>query len=141
MGLGIPADPSQAIVWFQKAAEAGNAAAQNNLGYCYKHGHGVGADLVAAVTWYRKSAQQGDVNAQVWLGYCYDTGTGVLKDQVEAYAYYNLASITNELAQTNRSIIEKTMTQSQIEAGQKRSKELQKEIETKKGQTSKNQII
>ncbi|NBY42109.1 MAG: hypothetical protein EBQ49_02160, partial [Verrucomicrobia bacterium] len=85
-------------------------------------------------------AEQGYAEAQCDLGYCYDTGTGVLKDQVEAYAYYNLASITNEVAQKNRSVIEKTMTQSQIEAGQKRSKELQKEIETKKGQTSKNQI-
>lgn len=32
------------------------------------------------------------------------------------------------------------MTQSQIEAGQKRSKELQNEIETKKGLKFKNQI-
>ena len=108
-------------------AEQGDAQVQCCLGMAYLK---VLKDPVEAVKWFRKSADQGDPGAQWLLGVCYMDGGGVLKDPVEAYAYFNLGGVTY-LARKDRDILEKEMTPSQIEAGIKRSKELQKEIEAK----------
>jgi len=84
-----------------------------------------------AAFWFKKSADQGSPIAQYNLGNCYKIGQGVIKDIVETYAYFNLSGISHEPARKNREKLEKEMTRSQITAGQKRSKELQKEIEAK----------
>lgn len=47
-----------------KAAEQGNAVAQNNLGVVYLTGKNVARDDAEAVKWFTKSAQQGNVSAQ-----------------------------------------------------------------------------
>lgn len=47
-----------------KAAEQGDADAQNNLGHCYQYGNGVEEDKEEAVRWYKKAAEQGDADAQ-----------------------------------------------------------------------------
>ena len=80
----------------------------------------------------KEQAEKGDAVAQCNLGVYYYKGEGVLKDLVEAYAYYNLAGITLEDARENRDNLEKEMTPSQREAGVKRSKELQAEIEARR---------
>ena len=54
----------EAIKYFQKAAEKGNANAQYNLGSCYEYGKGVSVDYTEAVKWYRKAAEQGDEDAK-----------------------------------------------------------------------------
>src|ERR1700722_847791 len=42
MGIcGLPASFSEAVKWYQLAAEAGNANAQFQLGSCYRYGNGV----------------------------------------------------------------------------------------------------
>ncbi|MEI6399130.1 MAG: hypothetical protein WCO71_10190, partial [Pseudomonadota bacterium] len=48
----------------RKAAEQGNADAQNNLGAAYDSGEGVGKDQAEAVKWWRKAANQGDAKSQ-----------------------------------------------------------------------------
>jgi TPR repeat protein len=45
---------------YQKAANQGNAAAQNNLGFLYEYGQGVIKDLAKATELYQKSADQGN---------------------------------------------------------------------------------
>ena len=45
-----------------KAAEQGNATAQNYLGWMYQEGRGVEQSNVAAAEWYRKAAEQGHVD-------------------------------------------------------------------------------
>ena len=117
---------------FRKAAEKGDAEAQNNLGKCYAVGEGVPQDFVQALKWYRKAAEQGHAEALFNLGGRYYNGEGVTKDEIEAYAYWNLVRITDEDARRNLAVLEKKMSAAQIAAGQKRSKELQKEIATKK---------
>lgn len=124
-------DPEEAFKWYRKSAEQGFAEAQGRLGLCYSKGRGVLKNPEEAVKWYRKSAEQGLAEAQCNLGLCYANGDGVLKDTVEAYAYFNIAGITLELARKNRDNLEKRLTPSQLELGQRRSKELQKEIEAK----------
>ena len=61
---------SQALVWYRKAAEQGNAIAQYTSA-AYAQGRGVPQDYAQAVSWYRKAAEQGDADAQVALGPMY----------------------------------------------------------------------
>jgi hypothetical protein len=75
---------AKAVEWYRKAAEQGNAWAQNNLGWCYKSGKGVELDYIKAVEWYRKSVEQGNAWAQNELGYCYYEGKGVELDYAKA---------------------------------------------------------
>ena len=57
-------DFENAVYWYRKAAEQGNATAQNNLGICYEDGEGVTKDISEAVKWYRKAAAQGYSDAK-----------------------------------------------------------------------------
>ncbi len=60
----MPQDDQQAVAWFRKAAEQGQADAQHNLGVMYEKGRGVPQDDREAVAWYRKAAEQGYAGAQ-----------------------------------------------------------------------------
>ena len=55
-------DYAKAAEWYQKAAEQGDADAQNGLGVLYKKGRGVKRDYAKALEWYRKSVLQGEKN-------------------------------------------------------------------------------
>ena len=112
-------------------AEKGDAEAQYNLGHCYYNGEGVEKDFAQAAKWYRKAAEQNHASAQNNLGVRYANGQGVEKDYAEAYAWYNLASKTDENAAKNRDGLEKMMSQQQVAAGQKRTKELRAQIAAK----------
>ena len=95
-------------------AEAGNAAAQFDLGIMYRAGAGVPKDEVEAVKWYRKSAEQGVAEAQFNLGLMYDNGTGVPKDLVQAHMWWNIAGAKgNEGAKKNLAEVEKQMSSEQ----------------------------
>jgi len=56
------------VSWYRRAAEAGHAAAQFNLGVCYANGDGVAKDAEQAVLWYRRAAEAGHTDAQFNLG-------------------------------------------------------------------------
>ena len=77
---GVARDDAEAVAWYRKAAEQGNADAQNNLGVMYAAGRGVARDDTEAVDWYRKSAEQGNVLAQQNLERMYADGRGVPRD-------------------------------------------------------------
>ena len=57
---GIEADPSQALQYFEQAAESGSAAAQTNLGLMYANGIGVEANNDTAVKHFEKAEAMGD---------------------------------------------------------------------------------
>ena len=57
---GVAKDDRQAVYWYRKAADQGNANAQYNLGVMYENGEGVAKDDKQAVYWYRKAADQGN---------------------------------------------------------------------------------
>lgn len=78
----------EAVKWFTKAAEAGNAEAQINLGLLYFNGKGVTQSDGEAIKWYRKAAEQGNVVGQWLLGTMYADGKGVPKDEVQAVNWY-----------------------------------------------------
>ena len=66
-GWGVAQDDKQAVAWWQKAANQGLTAAQNNLGTMYAHGRGVAQDYQQAKAWYQKVLTQPDTeeNAKI----------------------------------------------------------------------------
>ena len=83
MTRGMEADDAQAVQWYRKAAEQGDADAQFKLGWMYRNGRGVEADDAQAMQWYRKAAEQGHTHAKAALGSKCEAGVGDGRD-VEA---------------------------------------------------------
>ncbi len=112
-------------------AEQGDVATQNRLARCYRDGEGVTKDAVEAVKWSRRAAEQNDINGQLALSAAYQLGQGVAQDYVEAYAWANLNSNKESLARSFMSVLAPRMSPQQLADAEKRTKELQKEIEAK----------
>ena len=72
----------------RKKAEAGDAAAQYDLGMTYYSGYVVPKDVAEAVHWWRMAAGQGHADAQYGLGLMYQNGSGVPEDDAEAVKWY-----------------------------------------------------
>jgi len=70
-GQGVAKDYSEALKWYQKAADQGDANAQTNLGLMYEYGCGVDKSESKAKKWYQKAANQGLARAQYNLGDLY----------------------------------------------------------------------
>ncbi|MBE6376506.1 MAG: sel1 repeat family protein [Lentisphaerae bacterium] len=93
---------SEAEKKYLASAMAGDAKAQNDLGWCYLNGDGVKKDYRQAVYWYKKSAAQGNIYAQNNLGWCYENGNGVEKNLNQAFFWYSKAANQGEMyAQNN----------------------------------------
>ena len=130
-GEGVIQDDKEAVKWFRKAVDLGDAMAMYNLGVMYAKGKGVIEDDKEAVKWYRKAAELGNELAMTHLGFMYVTGEGVIEDAVEAYAWINVTAENGQNQKTAaklRDNIKKTMTPEQIAEGQKRSREIMKSI-------------
>ena len=116
-----------------KAAEQGDAKAQNSLGVKYDLGEGVAEDDAEAFKWYRKAAEQGHASAQCNLGVMYDFGAGVPEDDVAAYAWFSVAAASgDDGGRKNRDSIKRKLTPSQLEKGQAMAFELFERIEKRK---------
>jgi TPR repeat protein len=95
-------ESSKAAVWYRKAAELGNADAQQCLAVACFTGDGVDMDVAQAVGWYQKAAEQGHAQAQNCLGLCYKNGDGVDIDAAKAASYFlSAAKLGNARAQLN----------------------------------------
>ena len=75
-----------------KAAKAGDAKAQVQVGIAYEKGEGVPKDMSQAVYWFEKAAEQGDVSEQGHVAYYYYNGIGVQKDLVKAAYWWRKAA-------------------------------------------------
>lgn len=73
-----------AVTWFRKAAEKGDARGQVRLGRAYLNGQGVAQDNVEGIKLLREAAEQGDAQGQSTLGIMYLSGRGVAKNDGEA---------------------------------------------------------
>src|SRR5271165_1183801 len=63
LGRGVTGDYAEAARWYRKAAEQGEALAQDNLGRMYEQGRGVTQDYLLAHMWHNLAAAQGDDDA------------------------------------------------------------------------------
>ncbi len=98
--LPLPA-LAQDVAALQKAAAAGDARAQVDLGKLYAAGHGVPRDDAAAFSYYAKAAAAGNAEAMNELGWCYKLGRGVAVDYALAFKYFSQASAAGNVGATN----------------------------------------
>ncbi len=113
LGRGVPQDPTLAKDWIrkalpfiQKAAAAGEAWAQADLGSLYEDGLVVAKSDAEAARWYQRAAEQGYAGAQTNLGVMYATGTGVRRDRDEAIKWLRKAAAQGDrVAKENLSIL------------------------------------
>lgn len=120
VGQGVAQDHREAASWYLKAAEQGHAGAQAQLGLYYVLGWGVQENHKFAKDWLVKAAAQGDDLGMLGMGFVAETKT-------EKYAWFNLSSaFGNTDSRTYRDDLVKTMSTSELAAGQERTRELQK---------------
>ena len=85
-------DHAEAVRWYRKAAEQGQADAQHNLGAMHGNGKGVKQSPAEAARLYRKAAEQGHAGTQYNLGVAYANGRGVEQDHTTAVRWYRKAA-------------------------------------------------
>jgi TPR repeat protein len=110
-------DETAAVAWYRRAAEQGDASAQNNLGVMYANGQGVRQDDALAVHWYGLAAEQGHALAQYNLGGMYNSGRGVERDTVRSYMWMLLAADAGDpAASANKAIVAQRLSPQQIDS-------------------------
>ena len=82
----------QAVIWYRKVADQGDADAQIELGRIYEKGIGVAQDTAEAAKWYRRAADLGDADGQTQLGVLHRNGQGVKPDDAEALKWFAKAA-------------------------------------------------
>lgn len=92
-GLASRHDPTGALDWMTRAAEAGSDEAQFDLARIYEQGLGVEVDEARALELYRASADQNNPRALNDLGFMYyQGGLGLERDVVRALSYFERAA-------------------------------------------------
>ena len=90
-------DYSQAIHYFETAAQMGYAKAEYELALCYHFGIGIEKNLKRAAYWYNQAALQGEAYSQYNLGYLYEKGQGVSQDYANAAYWYREAALQGHM--------------------------------------------
>jgi TPR repeat protein len=114
----------------------GDPASMFALSVCYYYGKCVRQDSSEALRRCKQSASLGYPLALLSMGNRYYDGNGVIKDEIEAYAYWNLAGITTKEGREYVEEIERKLSEPTRLLGQKRSRELQAEIEANKAKAN-----
>ena len=92
-GVGFSeSNKSKPVSSWRKAAEAGDARAQYELGGCYENGEGAGIDRTESVKWYRMSALGGYAPAQFLMGYFCQEDFRLEHDPDEITRWYRQAA-------------------------------------------------
>ncbi len=122
---------SDAFLWRIQALK-GDPKAIYAISVYYAYGKVFPKDTDEAIRLCKKSAALGHPLALMSLGNRYYDGNGVIKDEIEAYACWNVAGLKIKQGGEYIAEIEKKMTESTRIAGQKRSRELQADVEANK---------
>ncbi|MBT6556795.1 MAG: sel1 repeat family protein [Gammaproteobacteria bacterium] len=108
-----------ALAEWRPLAHAGNARAQNFLGFMYDNGEGVLEDDLEAVKWYRLAAEQGNPKAQYGLGVMFANGEGVTQSNVYAHMWWNIAASNGDRqANENKAVIASQMSAQELSNAQ-----------------------
>ena len=92
MGKASSRNTQEAVRWYRKAAEQGDAEAQNRLALLYlQDWFPGGANHGESMRWYRKAAEQGHVKAQHALGDHY-ASFGKNRNEIRAFDWYRKAA-------------------------------------------------
>ena len=96
--FGIEVDQRQAVEYWRRGADLGNALCQANFGSRLVRGYGVEMDEAAGFRYYKLAADQGSLEGLFGVAVCYENGEGVAVDLDEAWRLMNSALA---LAQAN----------------------------------------
>ena len=96
--IGTGRDLAEAYRWNLRAAEAGSAEAQVEVGTAHYLGRGAPRDMAAAARWYREAAKRGEVGAQYLIASMYESGDGVPRDLRLARYWYEAAAGNGDVA-------------------------------------------
>lgn len=91
-GDGVAQNFATAAEWFAKAAEAGDARAQNYLGRYYHSGYGVEKNQEQALRWLAAAAQSGDPQFLHDLASALENGADGSSDPARAAEFYAAAA-------------------------------------------------
>ncbi len=89
---------TQAVPFYEQAAQAGHAEAQYSLGVCYRRSLGVKANFTVAYQWFEKAAAQGHGNAAYETAEACFFGRGVEKDYDKAVKIFSAAALKGNAA-------------------------------------------
>lgn len=142
-GLGTIKDEEQAAHWFRlasenimgllvKKADVGDVNSMRELDRRYRFGVGVRPDFPESNKWLMKAALKGDGPSQLNLGSRLERGDGAPRNLVDAYAWYNVAAATGVLVAGHERDRLGSSSVDLTRLGQKRSRELLKQIEETK---------
>jgi uncharacterized protein len=90
-GNGVAPAPSEALQWYQKAAESGSTMALVRLGDFYAL-RSEGVNISRALEWYRKAADANISTAMIRLGRMFSEGQGVPQDYALAATWFSRAA-------------------------------------------------
>ena len=102
-GMGVKANPEQALEWYQQAALRGSVQAQLNLFHFYTKGELVPADPQAALAYLQAAAQENNPDAQHKLGNMYMRGETLPQHEGQALFWY-LQAVSNGSAEATAKI-------------------------------------
>ena len=127
-GLGVDVNHIEGLKWFEKAADKGDADAQNIVGNIYSNIELGIIDLDKAFKYYQLAASQGHVYGMFNLGLCFADGDGCISNMPDALNWIEKAA--NEecpeaqqwLSNYNQSIQEQERPQEKKNNQQKDSK-------------------
>ena len=83
---------SDAVRFYQKAAECNEVEAMFNLGYAFYHGEGIAQDYPSAAMWFKRAANMRYPKAAYNLAFCYMNGQGVPCDYEKALKWLMLSA-------------------------------------------------
>jgi TPR repeat protein len=91
-GIGVDADITKAMAWYEKAASQDFEKAQYKLGLIYYERRSTSKDQSFAFELFRKAAEKGYPPAQFYLGKMYASGQGVKRDYETALQWFSKAA-------------------------------------------------
>lgn len=94
-GTDIKQDYARGLLWYRKAADAGDTVACHRIALLYANGLGVPRDNVEIIHWLQRGADLGDPVALYDLGRAYEQGNGVPQDFPKAAKLYQSAALYN----------------------------------------------
>ncbi len=88
----MPRDLALAKLWYQRAAEKGNARAAHNLAVLLAEGAGGRPDYAGAIEWFRRAAEQGIRDSQFNLAVLLARGLGTPQDLSGSYTWFAIVA-------------------------------------------------
>ena len=122
-GEGVTKDKQEAVKWFLRAAQNGDASAQHELGRAYETGVGVLQDKQEAFKWYQKAAYRGDNMAERKVGRFYEEAGNSPQNRIAAHKWLSLAAAQgDEIAAKERDSVAVRMSAQELAEASRQAK-------------------